>query len=297
MLLPIGLDNARLSRWPVVSTAIAVLCVLAYAATALSGAEDDEARARREAIHYLVEHPYLATPEVLTRRLRIGPDDRVVAPAPPGFTQGQLALEQARLQELSEDFAAAQDATPVFRFSVVPSRGLLQPGWITYQFMHGGLGHLFGNLLIFLLVVGPFLEDAWGRLFFAGFYLVGGVVAAVAQVPAMSPDVPLLGASGAISACLGAFALRFAHRRVRMFYWFLFVIRGPFLVPAWAYALLGFGADLLGLGLSGEGGGVAYACHVGGFAFGFVVALAVRATRLEERIAPEGRSAGAEGWR
>jgi len=293
VLLPIGLDNARLGRWPVVSTAIAGLCLLAWVGTSLSGAEATAGRARREAVRYLVQHPYLEVPQALASRLGIAPGEREPAAPPPGLGQVERASEQERLEELSEAFAAAQEATPVFRFSVVPAHGLLQPGWITYQFLHAGLGHLLGNMLIFLLVVGPFLEDAWGPLFFAGFYLLGGVVAAATQVPALGPEVPLLGASGSISACLGAFALRFAHRRVRMFYWVLLLLHGQFQVPAWLYALLGFAADLLGLGLSGQGGGVAYACHVGGFAFGFLVALVVRATRLEERIAPE----GAVRWR
>jgi membrane associated rhomboid family serine protease len=294
VLLPIGLDNARLSRWPVVSTAIVAICLLAWLGTALSGAQEAADRARRDVVGYLDEHPYLELPRALTRRLGIapaGPDEE--EPSPAGPSQAERAEEQQRLEELADAFVAAQEATPVRRFSVVPSRGLAQPGWITYQFMHGGLGHLLGNMLIFVLVVGPFLEDAWGPLFFAGFYLLGGVAAAAAQVPAMGPEVPLLGASGSISACLGAFALRFAHRRVRMLYWFFLLFRGQVMVPAWLYALLGFGADLLGLALSGGGGGVAYACHVGGFAFGLLVAVVVRAARLEERIAPE----GAVRWR
>lgn len=291
MLVPIGLDNARLSRWPRASTAIVAICVLAFLGTVLSSANGEAREARREAVQYLVEHPYLSTPETLRARLDLG--DLPSAEVPPGVTPDEVAREQEQLEALSEAFAAAQDATPVYRWSLVPGRGAVQPGWITYQFMHGGLGHLLGNLLVFVLLVGPFLEDAWGAAFFAGFYLLGGVVAAMAQVPFMGPDVPLLGASGSISACLGAFALRFAHRRVRMFYWWFLFLRGQFLVPAWLYALFGFGMDLLSLQLSGGGGGVAYACHVGGFLFGAAVALAVRATRLEERIAPE----GAVRWR
>jgi membrane associated rhomboid family serine protease len=293
VLIPIGLDNARLSRWPRASTAIVVLCVLAFFGTLFSSAYQQANDARDEAVHYLLERPYLRAPEDLLRRLHVDPAQVTPDPVPEGVAADEVAREQERLEALSEAFAAAQDATPLFRYSVVRSHGILQPGWITYQFMHGGLGHLLGNLLIFVLLVGPFLEDAWGSLFFTGFYLLGGLVAAVSQLPWLGPDVPLLGASGAISACLGAFALRFAHRRVRMFYWWFLVLRGQFFVPAWLYALFGFGMDLLGLQLSGEGGGVAYACHVGGFLFGAAVAVVVRATRLEERLAPE----GAVRWR
>ncbi len=293
MLVPIGLDNTRLSRWPRVSTAIVVLCVLTFFGTLFSSAYREARDVRDEAVRYLLERPYLEAPEILLRRLHVDPAQVQREPVPEGITAAEVALEQQHLDALGDAFAAAQDATPLFRFSVVRSQGLLQPGWVTYQFMHGGLGHLLGNLLIFVLLVGPFLEDAWGSLFFAGFYLAGGVVAAISQLPWLGPDVPLLGASGAISACLGAFALRFAHRRVRMFYWWFLILRGSFFVPAWLYALFGFGMDLLGLRLSGEGGGVAYACHVGGFLFGAAVAVVVRATHLEERLAPD----GAVHWR
>jgi hypothetical protein len=110
--------------------------------------------------------------------------------------------------------------------------------------------------------------------------------------------IHLLGASGAISACLGAFALRFAHRRVRIFYWFFLFFRGTFFVPAWLFAFFGLAGDLLGLKLQGTGGGVAYAAHVGGFLFGLAAAVVVRATGLEDRLAPEdvgrwGRTAAA----
>jgi hypothetical protein len=155
--------------------------------------------------------------------------------------------------------------------------------------MHGSLGHLLGNMLVFALLVGPFLEDAWGRPFFLAFYLVGGVVSGAAQaLPMGDSPIHVLGASGAISACLGAFALRFAHRRVRMFYWLFLFVRGTFLVPAWAYAFFGLAMDLLGLKLAGTDGGVAYAAHVGGFVFGLAVAMVVRSTGLDDRLAPEG---------
>ncbi|HET6438938.1 MAG TPA: rhomboid family intramembrane serine protease [Anaeromyxobacter sp.] len=297
MLIPIGLDNVRLSRLPYVSLGIAVLCLVAFAASAISSAEAEAKQARSRAIEYLVAHPYLEPPQILIRRLAMDPARLRPAPEPPGLTEENRRSEQARLEELSDELAAAQDATPVYRFSVVPSRGALQVGWLTHLFMHGGIGHLAGNMLIFLLIVGPFLEDAWGPLFFAGFYLVGGVAAALFQVPNMHPDVPLLGASGAISACLGAFALRFAHRRVRMlFFLLLFVVpvfRRQFFVPAWLYALGVLALDLVGLALSDGRGGVAYAAHVGGFLFGAGVAVAVAATRFERRIAPE----GAVRWR
>jgi membrane associated rhomboid family serine protease len=288
VLIPIGLDNARLSRWPWVSLSIAGICVLAWLLAAFSGNGWEIMAAHGEAVGYLRRHPYLQAPPPLARLQETADGARRVPAPPPGLTAADLAREQRELDALAEHFTALREGDPEYRFSLVPSRGLLQPGWLTHLFMHAGLGHLLGNLFFFLLLVGPFLEDAWGAPFFGAFYLVGGLVAAAVEVPMIDPDIALLGASGAISACMGAFALRFAHRRVRMFYWFWIVVRGQFFVPAWAYALLAFGGDLVGLWFSGRGGGVAYGAHVGGFLFGLGVAAAVRATGLEERFAPEG---------
>ena len=202
---------------------------------------------------------------------------------------GGSDAERAELASRCEELIQESEAQPARRYALVPERGLAQPGWLTYQFLHGGFFHLFGNMLVFLLVVGPFLEDAWGRPFFLAFYLAGGVIAGAAQaLPVPDSPIGIVGASGAISACIGAFALRFAHRRVRMAYWFALVVRGSFFVPAWAYAFFGLAMDLYGLKLAGAGGGVAYGAHVGGFLFGMGVAVAVRATGLEARISPEG---------
>ncbi|HET8538821.1 MAG TPA: rhomboid family intramembrane serine protease [Anaeromyxobacter sp.] len=301
MLIPVGLDETRLARLPWVSIAILALNVLAYVATS-TGAAGARAEARfDEVVEYWRAHPYLEVPAELERRFGVGRDELAAATnvavperAPPGAW-----ADQAELDALVEDLVAEYEATPARRWSLVPERGLAQPGWITHQFTHGSLGHLLGNMLVFALVVAPFLEDAWGRPFFLAFYLAGGVAAGAAQaLPMGDSPVGVLGASGAISACLGAFALRFAHRRVRMFYWFGLVFRGTFFVPAWLYAFLGLAGDLLGLKLQGVSGGVAYAAHVGGFLFGLAAVVAMRATGLEDRIAPDdaprwGRTAAA----
>jgi membrane associated rhomboid family serine protease len=291
VIIPIGLDETRISRLPWVSIAILVLCVGAYFATSAGGGEEEVQSRYREVLVYWRAHPYLELPAVMGQRFGLTKEKitrasgtRAPAAAPPS-----APAEQARLEALCDELVEAFDELPVRRWSLVPSRGAAQPGWITHLFMHGSLGHLLGNMLVFVLVVAPFLEDAWGRPFFLAFYLVGGVVAGAAQaLPMGDSPIHVLGASGAISACLGAFALRFAHRRVRMFYWFLLFVRGTFFVPAWAYAFFGLAMDLLGLKLAGTGGGVAYAAHVGGFLFGLGVATVVRATGLDDRLAPEG---------
>jgi membrane associated rhomboid family serine protease len=292
VLLPVGLDETRLSRIPWLSIALVAANVLAFAATSLSPAEGQAEERFQEVVDFWVAHPYLELPAELERRFHLD-RERLASlthvRAPPVAPPGSEPVLQARLDELCDAFLLAVDESPERRFGLVPARGARQPGWITHLFVHGGLAHLLGNMLIFALVVGPFLEDAWGRPFFLALYLAGGLAAGAAQaLPMGDSQTPIVGASGAISALLGAFALRLGHRRVRIAHWFGLFLRGTFFVPAWAFAFFGLAMDLVGLKLQGVSGGVAYGAHVGGFFFGLAVALLVRATGLEERLAPEG---------
>jgi len=287
MLIPYGLDDANVSRVPWVSIALLAANVLVWIATGVVSDHERHAQeAGAEVERYLEEHPYLRAPSAL-ERFGLGAGDRAQPPA-----SADVAAEQAQLDALAEAFVETWEAQPAWRFGLVPARGLAQPGWLTHMFLHGGFMHLLGNMLVFFLICAPFLEDAWGAGFFLGFYLLGGLFAAIAQaLPDMSSQIPCVGASGAISACLGAFSVRFATRRVRVAYLFflppLRIVRGTTLVRAWAWGLLGLGGDLLGLAMSSgsQGGGVAYAAHVGGFLFGAVAAFAIARSGREFRQA------------
>ena len=147
---------------------------------------------------------------------------------------------------------------------------------ITSMFLHGGWGHLLGNLLFFW-VFGNNIEDSMGRLRFLLFYLLCGVIAAASHVvldPA-SP-VPTVGASGAISGVLGAYLILYPRVRVRMLFWFLLFIR-IIPVPAWAVLLWWFLWQVVAglpqlMTLNREvSGGVAVWAHIGGFVAGVVL--------------------------
>jgi membrane associated rhomboid family serine protease len=139
------------------------------------------------------------------------------------------------------------------------------------MFMHGGVLHIAGNML-FLWIFGNNVEDAMGRIKFLLFYLAGGVVAALAQV-AISPnsDVPTLGASGAIAAVLGAYAVLYPRARVVTLIFIVFFIT-VITVPALLVLGLWFLFQLLDASAQplGGGGGVAYFAHIGGFLFGLL---------------------------
>jgi membrane associated rhomboid family serine protease len=139
--------------------------------------------------------------------------------------------------------------------------------FLSSMFMHGGLMHLFGNLL-FLWVFGDNLENLLGHIRYAAFYIVCGIAAAVAQI-VMDTDsiIPMLGASGAISGVLGGYILLFPQRRVRALI-FNFLTE----VPAFIAVGLWIGFQIIqGYFSSSETGGVAYAAHIGGFFAGLVL--------------------------
>jgi len=149
---------------------------------------------------------------------------------------------------------------------------------ITSMFMHGGIAHIFGNML-FLFIFGDNIEDRVGHFRYLIFYLVCGVLAGLSHVFATvalaggdqaSLIVPSLGASGAISGVLGAYILLFPTNRV-------VVLLGWFAMPMPAFIAIGlwFVFQLIsGLGVLGSGsqqGGVAYAAHIGGFIAGLIL--------------------------
>jgi membrane associated rhomboid family serine protease len=153
---------------------------------------------------------------------------------------------------------------------------------VTSMFLHGSLLHIGGNLL-FLWIFGNNVEDVLGKIGYVLFYLVGGVVATLAHV-VLNPDstVPLVGASGAIAAVMGAYLVLFPRARVRtlVFALFIFFIELPAMIVLGAWFVLQFFTD--------PGDSVAWAAHVGGFVFGMAVGLVARVLRPPDRPAPVG---------
>ncbi|WP_375744224.1 rhomboid family intramembrane serine protease [Corallococcus interemptor] len=302
-LLPLGVDGATLDRRPWVSVSIAAICAVAFFITWVvpanpGGVGEGEVR---ELLQETLAHPDLELPPGCTTLLSEHGKALLArlkeeAEAPAGGVD--VNALQARLDAHCESILEARDSGLLYRLGLLPARGPMQWGWLTYMFLHLGWMHLLGNLLFFY-VVGLLLEDAWGRPLFAAFYGVGGLVAGFAHF-ALDPQSQTLmvGASGAVAACMGAFCLRFATRKVRVGYllWFLKIWRGTFGVPGWLWAGLWFGNEVLDFLLWGNNTGVAVMAHIGGFAFGFVAASALRVTRLEERFVAPAIAAREGGW-
>ncbi len=147
------------------------------------------------------------------------------------------------------------------------------PVWatlLTSMFLHGGLLHLFGNML-FLAIFGDNIEDAMGHLRFLLFYLICGVAAALTHV-VVAPEAPqpMIGASGAVSGVLGAYLVLYPRAWVTILLVWL-----PLVVPAWILLGLWFGFQVLAA-LGGAAAGVAWWAHVGGFIAGAVLVVVFR---------------------
>jgi membrane associated rhomboid family serine protease len=175
----------------------------------------------------------------------------------------------------------------------------LAPTWLTLltsMFMHGGLLHLGFNML-FLWIFGNNVEDSMGRLRFVAFYLLGGL-AAIGLQTLVEPDatVPTIGASGAVAAVLGGYALLYPRARVVtlvIVVFFFTVISLPALVVLglWILLQLAAGAAELSSPVAGGGeGGVAYFAHIGGFVFGLLL-IRLFANRVNEDYAAAQRTA------
>jgi membrane associated rhomboid family serine protease len=253
-LIPIR-DNIPTDRFPVVTAAIIainffVFLFLQSPSFSLSSGQEVANKPIVEfgAIPYRITHP--------------GKDCVL---AVPGTPQEQPACQGTALYREA-------------RISSPPPEEIKQPPAyltiFTSMFMHGGWLHIIFNML-FLWIFGNNVEDSMGRVRYAAFYLLGGLVAAATQV-AVSPDsqTPLVGASGAIAGVLGGYALLYPRARVltAIFVFFIFFVEIPALVMLGIWIFLQFlpAVGQLASPDVGSQGGVAYFAHIGGFLFGLL---------------------------
>jgi membrane associated rhomboid family serine protease len=249
-LLPIK-DDIPTRRFPVLTVAIIVICCAVYFIFEHGlwelGTTGNERVLEYGAIPYEITHPGKACAEAA---------GQIVCEGQPGVVGS--APEQA-------------------------------PWWVTLftsMFMHGSLLHLAGNML-FLWIFGNNIEDSMGELRFVAFYLLGGLAALGAQVLVdPSAPVPTVGASGAIAAVLGAYAVLYPRARVITVVFiiiFFTIIELPALLVLgfWILVQLFLGANDLGSQTVGGSGGVAYFAHIGGFLFG-LIAIRLFADRVQD---------------
>ena len=146
--------------------------------------------------------------------------------------------------------------------------------FITSQFLHAGFIHIISNM-IFLWVFGNNVESAFGFWYFPLFYIMGGITAGLTQYFS-TPDaiVPMLGASGAVAAVLGAYFALFPNNKIKTLV-FIFIFVTFIDIPAWILLFYWFITQLFSgvAALSmNQTGGIAFLPHAGGFLFGWLAA-------------------------
>jgi membrane associated rhomboid family serine protease len=163
----------------------------------------------------------------------------------------------------------------VMRWAAIPAQIVSGGHWITIltaMFMHASWSHIIGNM-IFLWAFGPEVEDAMGRGRYLVFYLLGGLVAMLAQVLAnQHSTVPNLGASGAIAAVMGAFLVMYPRDQIKSVLIIFIFVKITF-IPACLLIGFWFLTQLVDAGkvAQAQTGGVAYLAHIGGFIFGVAI--------------------------
>jgi membrane associated rhomboid family serine protease len=254
-------DNIPLARFPIVTVVLVAINVVAYLLEIRHGGSFFGGPAESVAVHYGAIPYELTHPAV------------------------HCDLATARSVEGAVSTVACQGMP-----GVSGSPGVQPATWetaFTSMFLHGSFLHIFGNML-FLVIFGPNVEDATGRVRYLLFYLLGGLIALGAQV-LVSPDstAPTLGASGAIAAVLGGYLLLYPRARVLTLVFIVFfvtIVEVPavLLLGFWFLEQLYFGTAGLASPVGG-GEGVAYFAHIGGFAFGL---LAIRLFAKHSKPAP-----------
>lgn len=240
MVMPIGDDNTGRRIQPVVNYVLLALNVLVFVFCQGLGANEK------------FTYSFSTVPREITTGQDLVTDDRQIEIPPAG----------------EEITVPGLQPTPISVYITL----------LTSMFMHGGIAHLFGNML-FLWIFGDNIENEIGHARYLGFYLVCGLVASLSHVFTTAvlsgPNseamlIPSLGASGAISGVLGGYIMLHPHRRVTVI-----MLRSITQVPAFVAIGLWFLFQLVSslgaLGAGSQAGGVAYAAHIGGFIAGLIL--------------------------
>ena len=307
MLLPIGTNVQTVRRVPYVTFSLMLINALVCIYTSWVPAPGDAHfyRVKQAIIEVSAYYPAVEVhgdaqaviaeaqkkfPEFYEKAAH--PDENSAREVPPlvAYVQsGQITAEDA-MDRLSARLREAEHESFSWKFAFHSYRPT-PLSLLTSTFLHGGLLHLLGNMW-FLYLTGAILEANWGHWLFGLVYMVGGMAALFAQSIAQpSSFVFVLGASGAVAACMGAFLVRFPNVQVKLV-WILIWMRynvsisALYILPAWllleiAYAFF-------------NPGSIAHWAHIGGFVFGVTAAFLIQKTGLEEFVNREDER---ETWR
>jgi membrane associated rhomboid family serine protease/TolA-binding protein len=186
-------------------------------------------------------------------------NQEIIGPRDPEFSEWR---------QLRDKYEDRRSDIVALNYGFIPAKSKPM-SFLTHMFLHGGLGHLLGNM-VFLWLVGCMLEMGGGRSFYSAAYILAGLGSVVLfwLIYPQSP-VPLVGASGAISGITGAFTVLYCKKKVKFFYslgfYFNYLkVRAIFLLPIW------FANEFYQLFFGGMSN-VAYVAHIGGLISGAIL--------------------------
>lgn len=307
--IPIGNEKSTVRRLPWITFAIMAANVVIFYVTfpVVADQQEELMKLGTRIEQFMKQHEQLlADPKVRKDLSEIGVISRFesdaiaeqLKSAPEIEAQYQewlRTVEAERLRdELKDKLAAFKDAaaeTVWYKYGLAPNGNWKVHQLITAAFLHGGSIHLFGNLIFFFAVAFS-LEDLWGRGAFVTFYLLGAAASCIPGI--VSPAaVPSIGASGAISATMGAFLFRLPRTKIKLlclhFWWIRLLFgRKPIVVmcPGYIYLVSYFIAQIVYWYFDKKAGSVSnvgYSIHIAGFVFGAGFALMMKLTKVEER--------------
>jgi membrane associated rhomboid family serine protease len=299
MIIPIAHEDQRGRRWPYVTIAIIALNVVVFLFTHTQ-MEAEQHQAAELQFHILAlsaHYPDLQLPPEATDMVEAfkreharlygtleAPNRRPLDTWDAQLLSGiwtdtdlhaQMASLTTQLDQIHHDSLAWNYAFHPYHPTAI--------SYISANFLHGGWLHLIFNMW-FLWLAGTVLEDAWGRVVYPIFYLVCGMLALAFHAGVFRGSfMPVVGASGAIAGLMGGFLARFPKTKIKLAWLFLFRIY-KFSVPAYVLLPLWLVIQVFWGAMSGAEGGVAYWAHVGGFAFGALGAVLLRASGIERTL-------------
>lgn len=302
IVLPVGHDK-EIYRFPFVTVAIMAICVSVQVYSCATQPSDEELRAHQRELSALYQkvwsthgrewarrkHPeVLKRPESVAQLMKMRAKfEQVRKEFVEEFEQGRIVPKDhpdyRQLEQLQEKLVQGMG---VYAHGYRPGAKIYT--LVLHMFIHGGWIHLIGNM-IFLYLCGCNMEDRWGPAIWVAFYVVGGVAAGLAW-SLLNPDskIPLVGASGAIAAAMGAFLIVNHKASIQFFYLFWVIaypIKGTFYLRAYWALPLWLLQQVLGMWSEGQHlTPVAYSAHVGGFALGVVVALVMKSLGADKKL-------------
>jgi membrane associated rhomboid family serine protease len=308
--IPIGNENSTVRRLPWVTFTIMALNVLIYYVTLPGNVEHLREIGKEEAKleELFKKEPRLIADEAVRKKLNeLGlVTKRDMEEAEQAFKSDVAAEKEAQsflasragaaareeFDNVCKSYSKALESSLWYKYGFAPNGRWKFHQLITSAFLHADTMHLFGNMIFFFAVAFS-LEDLWGRSTFTVFYLLGAAISCFPGI--VSPGhVPGIGASGAISATMGAFLVRLPRAKIKLLFFLFpfsiiyFLIRKKGMViklPGYIYLIAYFVAQMLLWGIdkmSGETSNVGYTVHIAGFAYGAIFAAAMKGMKAEE---------------